>query len=85
VPDEPQPPALLDAPCPCDTCRLREKCTREELACQSFRLYSLGQPKVRWEQAPRAPGRELYDLIFKHEAPRTSGRPRKRATTIARA
>jgi len=54
----------LLGPCPCDTCRLRERCAAEQSACAAFSMFVHGLPECRWRLAPRAPSRPLYLALF---------------------
>lgn len=71
---------FLDLPAPCDECSLRERCRAELLACQQFKLYTLGLSSTRWRNAPRQPTREIFAAVFDDAADgRKPGRPRKEA------
>jgi hypothetical protein len=39
------------AAAPCDSCRFREKCARECLACAQFVLFYCGGAERRWRDA----------------------------------
>ncbi len=51
-------------PCPCDGCRFRVRCAAERLACDRFLLFDHGKPQWRWQQAPMAPTRAMFETLF---------------------
>lgn len=56
--------ASFREPCPCDTCRFRERCAQHLLACAAFSMYLAGAGKPRWSQAPRAPSRARFEALL---------------------
>jgi hypothetical protein len=49
---------------PCDDCRLRRKCADAQLACERFTMFSQGESRNRWLNAPMAPTRARFDALF---------------------
>jgi len=70
----------LRGPCPCESCRLCERCAVRLEACEAFSLFVNGLPEPRWRLTPRVPTREHYETIYKgspiRAQPRGGGRPR---------
>lgn len=58
------PDPILEAPAPCEGCRLAARCGAELLACDAFRLYYLGGGPARWALAPRLPSRREYAALL---------------------
>jgi hypothetical protein len=69
--------AQLDAiigPAPGDACRFRARCASQRLACAAWSMYFHG---ARWQHAPRAPSRALYEATLGEDSAPKTGRPRK--------
>jgi hypothetical protein len=49
---------------PCDGCHLRRKCADAQLACERFSMFSHGEARSRWINAPRAPTRARFEALF---------------------
>jgi len=49
---------------PCDGCRLRSKCAASQLACERFSMFSCGESRGRWINAPMAPTRARFEALF---------------------
>jgi hypothetical protein len=71
--------AVLSAVAPCDSCKFRERCARERLACARFVSFYCGAAERQWRQAPCAPDRATWLSIFE----RGRGRPRSAAGSAA--
>jgi hypothetical protein len=51
-------------PCPCDGCRLAERCKVERLACDAFAMVMAGKLPARWAVAPPVPTRARYKSVL---------------------
>jgi hypothetical protein len=69
-------PDLLTDPGPCDARRFRARCASQRFACAALSMFLHW---ARWQHAPRAPSRALYEATLAEDSAPKVGRPRKRA------
>jgi hypothetical protein len=56
---------VMTEPCPCcDHCRHAVRCSAEQLACDAFAAFLLGQNAERCRIATRVPTRARFEVIF---------------------
>jgi hypothetical protein len=58
-------PDFLTGPCPCDSCKFRARCAHQLLACAAFSMFL---HSARWQNAPRAPTRGIFEATIGHPA-----------------
>ena len=73
-------PLLIVGPCPCDSCRFRERCADQQLACAA---YSMFLHSAKWQNVPRAPTRAIWEALLGERSERR-GRPRIDLAGVAR-
>jgi hypothetical protein len=73
--------AYFTGPCPCDDCRFHARCASQRLACAAWSMFFHG---ARWQHAPRAPSRALYEATLGKDSAPKIGRPRRRALSGGR-
>ena len=56
--------AVTRAAAPCDSCRFREPCTADDLACERYSMLVHGEGEKRWRAAPCCPSRARYEALF---------------------
>src|ERR1700689_2529396 len=73
-----EPPATSSRPKPCDDCRHKARCAREQIGCHALVLFMHHASPTRWGYAPRQPSRELFEQAMtpvKIKAPAVYRRP----------